>query len=66
VARRASTSPLPDQSRRAASGALLEGSLTGLEVAFALPVVAALLTIAAALTAVRHRRSGVGLLGWQP
>jgi CubicO group peptidase (beta-lactamase class C family) len=45
------------------SGGLLEGPLTGLKVALALPVIAALLTIGAAVTAVRHWRGGVGTRG---
>lgn len=45
------------------SGGLLEGPLTGLKIALALPVVAALLTLAAAVTAVRHWRRGAGTRG---
>jgi CubicO group peptidase (beta-lactamase class C family) len=43
-----------------ASGGLLEGPLTGLKVAFALPVLASLLTLAAAATAVLQWRRGAG------
>ena len=46
-----------------ASGGLLEGPLTGLKIAFALPVLSTLLTLGAAWTAVRHWRRGVGTRG---
>ena len=46
-----------------ASGGLLEGPLTGLKIAFALPVLSALLTLGAAWTAVRQWRGGVGTRG---
>ncbi|WP_025414920.1 serine hydrolase domain-containing protein [Gemmatirosa kalamazoonensis] len=42
------------------SGGLLEGPLTGLRVALALPVVALLLTLGGAAAAVTHWRRGVG------
>ena len=43
-----------------ASGGLLEGPLTGLRIALALPVIAALLTLGAAAAAVVQWRRGLG------
>jgi CubicO group peptidase (beta-lactamase class C family) len=45
------------------SGGLLEGPLTGLKVALALPVLGALLALGAAVMAVRHWRTGAGTRG---
>ena len=42
------------------SGGLLEGPLTGLKAALALPVIAALCTAASAYFAARHWRTGAG------
>jgi CubicO group peptidase (beta-lactamase class C family) len=45
------------------SGGLLEGPLTGLKIAFALPVIGALLAVGAAVMSARQWRSGAGTRG---